>query len=312
MNLVTINENINRLLTNIWAIVSFFKEYLVDPSKDVTLTFQNADGSETENTFPNISKQNEALNTWKDNTTAVSRRENPIPPNFYSNTKYWVGADGETPPNNWSILALANGDYSINFTRIPMVDADISKEDTVAYNFGVNDVSEIRRHLMIGEWNDIEYGDGVYRNYGTDYYALGIEISIADEDQPDNGYLIIGHDTAERFIGWNMGNNTVWACMFISVLDIPEGGEIYTFNNALGHTNIDALTDVTNGWIPLIGTGYGFGGSSQCIRVKPVKNGTYKFAILLPYGAVGNLGNRMLYAGAISKTYYTHGDITGE
>lgn len=57
MNLVQINENINRLLANLWAILGFFKEYLVDPAKYVSMTFINADGSETTNTFPNIAMQ---------------------------------------------------------------------------------------------------------------------------------------------------------------------------------------------------------------------------------------------------------------
>ena len=57
MNLVQINENINRLLANIWAILGFFKEYLVDPANDVSMTFINADGTETTRTFPNIAKQ---------------------------------------------------------------------------------------------------------------------------------------------------------------------------------------------------------------------------------------------------------------
>ena len=57
MNLVQINENINRLLTNIWAVLAFFKEYLVDPANDVSMTFINADGTETTRVFPNLAKQ---------------------------------------------------------------------------------------------------------------------------------------------------------------------------------------------------------------------------------------------------------------
>jgi len=59
MDLNSINANINRLLTNIWAVISFLKEFAVDSAKDVTITYINADGTESVKTFPNIEK-------WRD------------------------------------------------------------------------------------------------------------------------------------------------------------------------------------------------------------------------------------------------------
>jgi len=56
MDLNSINANINRLLTNIWAVISFLKEFAVDGAKDVSITYINADGSESVKTMPNISK----------------------------------------------------------------------------------------------------------------------------------------------------------------------------------------------------------------------------------------------------------------
>ena len=67
MDLNAINANINRLLTNIWNLTSFLKEYTVDGGKDVSITHVNADGSETTKTFPNITKQISTLNDWKTN-----------------------------------------------------------------------------------------------------------------------------------------------------------------------------------------------------------------------------------------------------
>ena len=58
MDLNSINANINRLLTNIWAVISFLKEFAVDGAKDVSITYINADGSESVKTFPNIAKTN--------------------------------------------------------------------------------------------------------------------------------------------------------------------------------------------------------------------------------------------------------------
>ena len=56
MDLNSINANINRLLTNIWAVISFLKEFAVDGAKNVSITYINADGSESVKTMPNISK----------------------------------------------------------------------------------------------------------------------------------------------------------------------------------------------------------------------------------------------------------------
>jgi len=65
MDLNSINANINRLLTNIWAVISFLKEFAVDGAKDVSITYINADGSESVKTFPNIAKQIDGLESWK-------------------------------------------------------------------------------------------------------------------------------------------------------------------------------------------------------------------------------------------------------
>jgi len=56
MDLNSINANINRLLTNIWAVISFLKEFAVDGAKNVSITYINADGSESVKTFSNIAK----------------------------------------------------------------------------------------------------------------------------------------------------------------------------------------------------------------------------------------------------------------
>ncbi len=65
MDLNSINANINRLLTNIWAIITFLKEFAVDGAKDVSITYVNADGSESVKTFPNVAKQIASLENWK-------------------------------------------------------------------------------------------------------------------------------------------------------------------------------------------------------------------------------------------------------
>ena len=66
MDLNSINANINRLLTNIWTVISFLKEFAVDGAKDVSITYINSDGSESVKTFPNISKMWETFNITND------------------------------------------------------------------------------------------------------------------------------------------------------------------------------------------------------------------------------------------------------
>jgi len=56
MDLNLLSANVNRLLTNIWAVIAFLKEFAVDPAKDVSISYLNADGSVSVNTFPNIAK----------------------------------------------------------------------------------------------------------------------------------------------------------------------------------------------------------------------------------------------------------------
>ncbi len=76
MDLNSINANVNRLLTNIWAIITFLKEFAVDGAKDVSITYVNADGSESVKTFPNISKQLQISSSCHFKATGVHNGNN--------------------------------------------------------------------------------------------------------------------------------------------------------------------------------------------------------------------------------------------
>lgn len=65
MDLNSINLNVNRLLQNIWAVITFLKEFTIDGAKDVSITYINADGSESVKTFSNLAKQMGDLEIWK-------------------------------------------------------------------------------------------------------------------------------------------------------------------------------------------------------------------------------------------------------
>jgi len=67
MDLNLISANVNRLLTNIWAVISFLREFAVDGAKDVSITYINSDGSESVKTFPNIAKMVSTYNITNDN-----------------------------------------------------------------------------------------------------------------------------------------------------------------------------------------------------------------------------------------------------
>ena len=62
---------INILITNAGNILKFLKEFTVDSAKDVSITYINADGSESIKTFPNIVKQNANLESWKNDFFSV-------------------------------------------------------------------------------------------------------------------------------------------------------------------------------------------------------------------------------------------------
>ena len=58
---------INILITNAGNILKFLKEFTVDSAKDVSITYINADGSESVSTFSNIAKQLITFDGWKNN-----------------------------------------------------------------------------------------------------------------------------------------------------------------------------------------------------------------------------------------------------
>jgi len=68
---------IDRLLTNGGRILEFLKEFTTSSAKDVSITYINADNSESVKTFPNIAKQLLTFEEWKNNivTSTVKVRE---------------------------------------------------------------------------------------------------------------------------------------------------------------------------------------------------------------------------------------------
>ena len=83
MDLNAINLNVNRLLSNIWAVITFLKEFSVDEAKDVSITYINSDGSESVKTFSNIAKMVQNLEEWKNSFSidSVEYSTNGLPKN---------------------------------------------------------------------------------------------------------------------------------------------------------------------------------------------------------------------------------------
>ncbi|WP_108062713.1 hypothetical protein [Poseidonibacter lekithochrous] len=65
MDLNKINENVTRLITNGSNLITFLKEFAVDGVKDVSIDYVNADGTTSTKIFPNITKQIDVLENWK-------------------------------------------------------------------------------------------------------------------------------------------------------------------------------------------------------------------------------------------------------
>ena len=87
MDLNSINQNVLRLINNSSKIISFLPEYAVDGAKDVSITYENADGTESTKTYPNIAKQ-------------VSQISSAVP-NAMSKT-FYVDANGGSDNNDGS------------------------------------------------------------------------------------------------------------------------------------------------------------------------------------------------------------------
>lgn len=128
MNLNSINANVNRLLTNIWAVILFLKEFAVDGAKDVNIAFVNEDGSESVKIFPNIAKQIASLESWKIDKEiycSACRTTNAeifqkdkrygIIGSFSTNRGFLVG-NSESLESGKYIIIPKNGKYRISLT----------------------------------------------------------------------------------------------------------------------------------------------------------------------------------------------------
>ena len=94
MDFNLLNTTVTRLLSNIWNVIVFLKEYSLGPSGDVTYTYHNADGTDTTATFPNIAKQVAEGNIWKtDIQTQIDNKANL----GGSNTQRFLAADAVDP-----------------------------------------------------------------------------------------------------------------------------------------------------------------------------------------------------------------------
>jgi len=67
MDLNQINQNVLNLIKNATNTFSFLKDFTVGSAKNVSMTYVNADGSESVKTFPNIAKMVATYNITNDN-----------------------------------------------------------------------------------------------------------------------------------------------------------------------------------------------------------------------------------------------------
>ena len=64
-NYTELSAKFNRMLEGIWSIIMFLFEYTTSDAKDVTITVIDPNGVTATKTFPNIAKNQLALDTWK-------------------------------------------------------------------------------------------------------------------------------------------------------------------------------------------------------------------------------------------------------
>ena len=88
MDLNVLNQSVLRFIDNGTKIISFLKDFTVGSAKDVSITYINADGSESVRTFANIAKMNATFEAWKESVKLVSL------PNTYAKSKVITYDDG--------------------------------------------------------------------------------------------------------------------------------------------------------------------------------------------------------------------------
>jgi len=187
MDLNSINANINRLLTNIWAVISFLKEFTVDGAKDVSITYINVDGSESVKTFPNVSKMWETFNITNDGGVVKDLDGNILT----GASRYWHLNNGEnitvaddsfydckitvqTKPNHRyivNIMCQMHPDNPADYTGI-----GFSTQEHYGYKSNTSSYSPIF-------YNGVVAGDGNMKD-------MGLRITTIDND---SNPFMIGH-----------------------------------------------------------------------------------------------------------------------
>lgn len=77
MDLNALNQSVLNLIKNGTNIISFLKDFTVGSAKDVSITYINADGSESVKSFPNIAKMVAIINGTKDELPFINLIRNP-------------------------------------------------------------------------------------------------------------------------------------------------------------------------------------------------------------------------------------------
>ncbi len=176
MDLNSINANINRLLTNIWAIISFFKEFIVDGAKDVSFTYINSDGSESVKTFPNISKMHDTFKSWLSDGVPWLRIGNGDRGTRTLNVKQWFqgGANTTTDDRIYIVTDIEQSQSRTFCYRLTghLLNSDLAIDCViVGYMYGSNGL--VRVNASQSQVSAYVNADGfvTFKIDGDPYYA---------------------------------------------------------------------------------------------------------------------------------------------
>jgi len=107
MDLNALNQSVLRLIENGTKIISFLKDFTVGSAGDVSITYINADGSESVRTFPNIAKMVATYNITNDNGVIRDMDGNWLIDKIYTETKD-ITCEADTPIEVFNLCSLQN------------------------------------------------------------------------------------------------------------------------------------------------------------------------------------------------------------
>ena len=139
MDLNALNQAVLRLIENGTKIISFLKDFTVGSAGDVSITYINADGSESVRTFPNIAKMVESYNIKSVSGTIVEQDGTMLLDRIYSETKT-VTCVADTPLEIFNLNSMGSRGFKSVVLEVSWSNAKNSDDSYRIWSGGLSTV----------------------------------------------------------------------------------------------------------------------------------------------------------------------------